>query len=105
MDQEQKRLILHRKLLAIEGPKAVYYQPPPTVKMVYPCIRYTRSRIIFRYANGRPYKEELAYQLIVIDTNPDSNIVSQVASLPYCRHESHYTADGLHHDAFTIYNI
>ena len=103
MDREQKRLQFQKRLESIDGVKKVYFQPPPSVKMVYPCIRYARSIIKNEYANGRPYLEGTDYEVFVIDANPDSKIVDEVARLPYCQHTNHYCADGLHHDRFRIY--
>jgi len=39
----------------------------------------------------------------VIDRNPDSDIPDRVGDLPLTRRSSHFVADGLHHDVFTIY--
>ncbi len=44
-----------------------------------------------------------AYQVIVIDKNPDSDYVKKVSLLPMCSFDRHYVADNLNHDAFTLY--
>lgn len=81
----------------------LYYQPPTSVKMCYPCIRYQRTHILNRYADNAPYAQGHSYEVIVIDKNPDSPIVKRVSLLPQCRHDRHYTADQLNHDVFTIF--
>lgn len=97
-----RRTDLHTLLKAIIGSDAVYFQPPPTVQMVYPCIVYERSKYNSRYADNRPYILEQSYQVTVIDKNPDSPILDKVAHLPRCSHDRHFTADNLNHDVFNL---
>ncbi len=81
----------------------VYFQPPASVNMVYPAIRYQRERIDNVSANNGVYLQNVAYQVTVIDEDPDSEIVKNVSKLPKCRFNRHYTADNLNHDVFLIY--
>lgn len=99
---EERRLELQR-LLETMGAKKVYFQPPGSHKLVYPCIIYERARADTRFADNVPYTITRAYSLVVIDSNPDSKIVTAVMSLPKCSHERHFVSDNLHHDAFVIY--
>ena len=94
------RLKLHEILCGIV--KNVYYQPPSTVKMKYPAIVYAREDIDNTYANDSVYAQSHAYQITVIDENPDSEIVNTVSKLPMCRFNRHFTSDNLNHDVFTI---
>lgn len=103
------RLELHNKLCMIMGgvksgyEKQVYFQPPPTLKMVYPCIVYRKSTGDTQFADNYPYIHKLRYEITVIDRNPDSVIPEKIAELPMCIHDRDYTADNLNHDVFTIY--
>ena len=81
----------------------VYYQPPSTVRMTYPAIRYERSRINTRYADNAPYRNRIGYQITVIDRDPDSQITAEIMKLPLCSYNRHYYADNLNHDVFIIY--
>lgn len=81
----------------------LYFQPPASVKMCYPCIRYSRTHILNKYADNNPYHQGHSYEVIVIDPDPDSEIVTRVSLLPQIRHDRHYTADQLNHDVFTIF--
>lgn len=81
----------------------VYYQPPASVKMNYPAIVYSRKNIENTFANDSVYKQDHAYELIVIDRDPDSVIVDKISRLPTCSFDRHYTADNLNHDVFTLY--
>lgn len=82
--------------------RPVYFQPPTNLTMTYPCIRYNRSRINPTFANNKAYIERTRYTIYLIDKNPDSSYVDQIAALPYCSHQRHYVADNLNHDVFEI---
>lgn len=97
------RLELHELLCDILGSRNVYFQPPESVRMQYPAIVYSRDDIENQHADNGAYIQSTAYQLIVIDKDPDSEIVEQVKKLPCCSFDRHYAADNLNHDAFTIY--
>ena len=103
MGQEQRRLQLHDIFTAIPGVVKVYYQPPENIRMVYPCIVYTRSNGITDFANNKPYNFTMRYAVTIIDTDPDSAIVEEVAKLPMCTFDRAYTADNLYHSVFTIF--
>jgi len=85
------------------GSRNVYYQPPESVKMKYPAIRFSRKTIENRFANNAVYKQNNAYELTVIYTDSDSDLPYKIANLPMCRFDRHYTADNLYHDTFTLY--
>ncbi len=97
------RLKLQTELEELLGTKNVYYSPPASLKMQYPAIVYSRSDIDNAHANNSVYKQEYAYEITVIDRNPDSEIVKKVSRLPRCRFNRHYPSDNLNHDVFTIY--
>lgn len=98
-----RRLELQKLLSAIDGPKKVYFQPPESVKMEYPCIRYSVDSDYNYKANNELYSHRTIYTLTVIDKNPDSKIPDRLREIPYCRFDRAYTADNLNHWVFTIY--
>lgn len=100
MDQ---RLELQAILTEILETDQVYFQPPPTVKMVYPCIVYRREYELTRFADDKPYARKKRYQVTVIDQNPDSGIPDKIAELPMCTYDRFYTADNLNHDVFKLF--
>lgn len=81
----------------------VYFQPPPSLAMVYPCIVYNRDFANTQFADNLPYRRKKRYQVTIIDQNPDSVIPDKVADLPMCLFERHFTAGNLHHDVYNIY--
>lgn len=96
------RIELHNILVEILGTRNVYFQPPSSVLMKYPAIVYSRSDIKNISADNIQYLNEYEYQVTIIDTDPDSEIVEKLARLPYCRFSRHYTSDNLNHDVFKI---
>lgn len=97
------RLELQTQFEEILGSRNVYYQPPLSVKMNYPAIKYSRKTIDNTFADNSVYKQDYAYEVIVIDEDPESVIVEKISKLPMCRFDRHYTADNLNHDVFTLY--
>lgn len=97
------RLELHEVLCNIIGSRNVYYQPPESIKMNYPAIVYSRNDISNKHGDDIPYMQSVSYQVTVIDKDPDSTIVGDIAKLPYCRFNRHFTSNNLNHDVFTLY--
>ena len=98
------RLEFHEKLSNILGDtNRVYFQPPTNIRMIYPCIRYTRDEFDTIRADNLTYKRVVRYQVMVIDPDPDSEILEKLLDLPYSSHSRYYVADNLNHDVFTIY--
>ena len=98
-----QRLSLHKSLKSLLGSDNVYFQPPATVKLNYPCIIYRRSDIDTSFADDNPYITNKQYQVTVIDSNPDSTIPDKVGKLPKCVFDRHFTADNLNHDVYQLY--
>ncbi len=98
-----QRRELQELLVTLLGSRNVYFQPPPTVKMSYPCIIYKRDNVNTDFADNKPYKHKKRYQVIVVDANPDSDIHEKVAALPMCSYDRFYTADNLNHDVYNLF--
>jgi len=90
-------------LVEILGTASVYFQPPPTVNMVYPCLVYRRDFANTKFADNKPYLHRKRYQITVIDQNPDSDIPERIAALPMCVFDRFFTADGLNHDVYQLF--
>lgn len=92
------------KLVKDEVPyEQVYFQPPATYRMKYPCIRYKLDDTDTTYANNNPYVHQKRYEVVVIDPDPDSKIPDKIAYLPLCIFDRSYTSDNLNHFVFKIY--
>jgi hypothetical protein len=98
-----QRQQLHNILKTILGSDNVYFQPPESVKMKYPAIVYRRNQDYVDFADNKPYKRCVRYQVTVIDQNPDSVIPGKIAELPLCKFDRAFAADNLNHDVFNIF--
>ena len=80
----------------------VYFQRPSGNNMDYPCIVYNVSDIHVMHADNGYYADQHAYELTVIDRDPDSNLREKVARLPRCRFARFFVNDNLNHFVFSI---
>ena len=71
---ETNRLELHELLVTILGNRNVYFQPPSSIKMKYPAIVYSRSKIDDKNANN-----------------------------DVCKFDRSFSSDNLNHNVFTLY--
>lgn len=97
------RLELHTKLKELLGSKNVYYQPPETVKMEYPAIKYSKKKKDVKYANNKVYMKTNCYEIIVISKTPDEPVIAKLEELPMCEWDNHYIVSNLNHDVLTLY--
>lgn len=98
-----QRLDLQAILVERLGSDNVYFQPPPTVQMQYPCIVYNRDSSSTDFADNQPYRSKKRYQVTVIDYDPDSEIPDRVESLPLCSFNRFFTTDQLNHTVFNLF--
>ena len=99
------RLELHEELVEVAGSSyRVYYQPPPNVEMIYPCIAYERDRPYLRRADNRAYAFVRQYQITVITRDPDCDLPRRlIEHFPLCREERTFVSDNLYHTILNIY--
>lgn len=98
-----RRLELDAILREFLGNNNTYFEPPTSIKMKYPCVRYSRSHIDTRYADNKPYLKNKRYELILIYEDPDSDLPDKLSDHLTVVHDRHYVADNLHHDVFSTY--
>lgn len=97
------RADLQKLLEDILGSKNVYFQPPESVKMRYPCIVYHLTSENKQFADNIPYRKTKRYQVTVIDKDPDSEIPNKIGALPMSIFDRFYTANNLNHFIYNIY--
>lgn len=85
------------------GSRNVYFQPPPSVQLNYPCIIYNLSDIENTHADNLVYLQGKMYTITVIDKNPDSDISDTVSKLPMCSFDRFYASDNLNHFIYTLF--
>ena len=98
------RLKLHEEFCEILGNRNVYFNPPETLKMSYPCIRYSCADPDQIYANDKTYRKMNEYEGVIIDYDPDSIIPDKTLEhFSMCKASKPYRADNLNHFPFTLY--
>lgn len=98
-----RRLNLHEELCELLGNENVYFQPPASVKMSYPAIRYRLYDIDNNHGDNIPYLQFHAYEITLIHKDPDNDVVEKLSKLPFCRFNRHYAAENLNHYVFILY--
>lgn len=97
------RVELQEALEDFLGSRNVYYQPPESIKLKYPCIIYEKSRIQQVYADNISYLKHKEYSLTLIYREADSTLSDDLLdSFELISFDRHYKADNMYHDVFTI---
>lgn len=97
------RLELQTLLENTAGTGNVYFQPPPSLMMTLPYVRYERDYAKTIFADNEPYNQRKRYIVTVVDRDPDSDIPDKIRALPMCVFDRYYAADNLNHDVFKLF--
>lgn len=98
------RLYLQTRFEEILGSRNVYFQPPSSISLRYPAIKYSLNDVNLTFANNSAYHIAKSYEVTLIDKNPDSEFVDKILHIPCCRFDRFYVVDNLNHWTFTIHN-
>lgn len=95
---------LQAALEDILGSRNVYFAPPESVKMRYPCFVYNYQRLYTRRADNKAYIKVPHYQVTYISKDPDSGMTDTMLDrFEMCSHERSYMSDSLSHDVYDLY--
>ena len=98
------RLELHKEFEELLGNKNVYFQPPTSRQINYPCIIYQFGRPSVRRADNTAYLYTSRYDVTVISKDPEFDLAKKMVShFQMCSQDRFYTADNLNHWALTIH--
>ena len=98
------RLSLQEKLEEVIESRNVYFQPPESVKMTYPCIVYKLGSGNVKYASDIVYNFTKSYDVSYICKKPDIEFIDKMhGTFPMCKFNRHYVTNGLNHYVFTLY--
>lgn len=100
-NRESLSEILHKALSDCGEDENVYFQPPETVKLKYPCILYKLRTLTSEYANDDPYHKMIGYDVTYITRDPKSKVPTKLLGLPQFAFDRYYTFENLHHYAYT----
>ena len=103
-NEQPRRYKLNQELIDILGSSSVYYNPPETIKLKYPCIVYNLNSLDTIKANNNNYLYNTAYEITHIGRNPDDIIVKKILEhFKYSRFDREFIFENLYHRVFTIY--
>ena len=98
------RLELHEELCTILGSRNVYFQPPASVKLSYPCVVYNIGNGDAKRADDKMYLYTNSYTVTFIYKKPNIDIIERVLNeIPMSSVNATYCSDNLNHYVFTIY--
>lgn len=98
-----RRFELQNILESIMSGNKVYFQPPETIRISYPCIIYEEQPKIHIYADNTTYKNSKCYQITLIDRDPDCVYREKLEMLSYVKCNRIFSMNNLHHFVYTIY--
>lgn len=98
-----RRPDLHDLLKDLLGTDAVYFQPPSSTELEYPCIVYQRDAAKVEYADNKGYVGMWRYQVTYISRRPDDAVPTTLALLPRCSFVRSFVADKLNHYVYSLY--
>ena len=79
------RLTLQVEFEAFLSSNKVYFQPPSSIKLSYPCIIYELDGFGIDHANSLIYRNKTRYTVTVIDQNPESRLpLLMLDAFEYC---------------------
>jgi len=96
------RIKLHNELL--EFSDNVYFQPPESLRMNYPCIVYSKAGDFETQANDGYYIGMKEYDLTLIGYSPDSELPEEIRDhFRMCSITQYYVTDSLQHVKLKLY--
>ena len=99
----RSRVELHHKLEAILGSKNVYFDPPESFKLSYPCIVYYLEGYEDWPADNAVYHRLRRYSMTFITTDSEDPIAEELQNLRYCNlNRAPFAASDLFHFPYTI---
>jgi len=102
---ESQRDEVQEILSGIEGVAKVYFQPPSSQRLTYPCIVYSLNKYNTKYSNNSRYLTYPEYTVTLIDSNPESIIQKRIMDLNgscFVGFDRFYTSDNLNHWVYTL---
>lgn len=98
------RLDLQTKLEEFQGNDRVFFNPPESLKLIYPCTVYEFQDVRIDFADDSIYRYMDRYSITHIHRDPDNRTMHfKLLEMPYCRFSGRYIADGLYHDRYDLY--
>lgn len=100
----ERRLKLQMELSKILNSDHVYFNPPETIKLQYPCIIFKKKGANLKKADNRVYRKTSQYQLIYIRDKNDELMENKLLdAFPMISEGVSYTSQNLLHTPYTLF--
>lgn len=95
---------LDQEFVRILGNENVYFQPPASIKLKYPCIVYEFDTTDTKSASNNKYILTNRYSVKHIFKSLENEKKDEIlTNFQMIRHDNRMIADGLYQDSFTLY--
>lgn len=99
-----RRTELQTRLESLFPNMGVYFQPPESFKLKYPCIVYKLTNIRTFYASNMLYRMKDRYSITVMSKDPDNTIAKDIlTNFSLCTFDRRFESSNLYHDILTLY--
>lgn len=99
----RKRDDLHRLLVSLLNTDKIFYQPPESMKLTYPCWVYGLSTIDQKKADDGSYLNTKGYMLTYMTNKSDDDTWSPILTLENCVFDRTYKTNNMYHYVFTLF--
>ena len=89
-------------MIDILGSDNVYYNPPESLKMNFPCIVYNNSYIESIHADNIKYLDYTTYKITVISKKPDHPAIRAILDVPMTKFSANYTKNGFYYTVIIL---
>lgn len=94
------------KLYLVNNTQNVYYDPPDSIRMEYPCFRFESNNYNVTHADNKAYikKPRWTVTYITRDVEEIETIADQMLDIfQYCNFDTSFRSDNLEHAVFNLY--
>lgn len=86
------------------GSNNVYFRPPESAKIKYPCIIFNIRSGDSQYADNKSYIFQRAYDVQIIHKSADTDLIERfIETFPKTRFDRSFKTDNLNHENFVLY--
>lgn len=97
------RINLQNELETLLG-CTVYFDPPESIKISYPCVIYSLDRLVPLRADNKLYQVHPRYHVMCCSKDPDNTMALEIMNhFQHVTFESRQTRDHIHMDNLTLY--
>ena len=93
-------------LYTINNTKNVYYDPPTSIQMKFPCFRFNMNNTDVKFADNFAYLRTKRWTVTYITRDVediDPVVKGMLDTFKYCSQETQFKSDNLQHVVFNLY--